>query len=567
MTFRAENGLDYTNPETGTRVNIPAGSVVNAAGKPVTGNVEFVLWEYQKTADFLASGIPMHYKDQQGEFAFNSGGMFDIRLKQHGQELKMAPGQQYEIDIASTHPMTDGRLYYFDETDGQWKYENNLAFSKPGETAPPVIDEATAIRDNSQRRIIKGTGISCLPHIYLPLNEVQNGEYVYAGAPGDANAPAWIQEATRTGYAIAVGQAAIPKWFKSHSELLDEQMLTALEQSRIRIINHHDQLELFFPEDENHVFCELDAFKNGYFEYSKERNKKHFELGGEWDQISIVQQHNEQGPLCLVSLSGKQGLVQFYANLVSSPEHKEFDVEAAFAEYRRQKAARRSKFDKDLARMRKFMYTAPLFQTEKEYCMEATEWMQYFEDNKSAMEQRYGDLIKQGLADTDSKAADTWHDWKKRRKNMKVGTNTVLPKLMRGYAGVTQAFKIFLPKLGLFNLDCIFSYDRIFQGQQSSEVQAEFKTPDGRKIFPQTLTCWEQSTYLFFTWPRENAIPRLPGRKFNLMLTDKQGRSYLVPGEDFAGTDLTGDRCSMTAVEVTERTKTAGGWGELLLNL
>jgi hypothetical protein len=224
------------------------------------------------------------------------------------------------------------------------------------------------------------------------------------------------------------------------------------------------------------------------------------------------------------------------------------------------------KFKNELIRMRKFMYIAPLFQTVKEYCMEEAEWMQYFEDNKALMEQRYGDLIKCGLADQDSKATEAWHDWKKRRKAMKVGTNTLLPKSMRGADAVGNAFKLVLPKLGLHNLDCIFTIDRVFKGQQWSDVETDFRTPEGKKIYPQTLTCWEQNTDLFFTYPHPNAVPRVPGRKFNLMLTDKQGKSYWVPGDRFAGSDLSGDSCSMTVADVTEKTQTAGGWAELLLD-
>ena len=86
VRFAAEEGLRYENPATGTSVFIPANALVQADGKPVSGEVEFELREYRSIPDFLTSGIPMHYADERGQYFFNSGGMFDLRVNQHGEQ-------------------------------------------------------------------------------------------------------------------------------------------------------------------------------------------------------------------------------------------------------------------------------------------------------------------------------------------------------------------------------------------------------------------------------------------------------------------------------------------------
>ena len=68
--FNAEQGLQYQSPTTGTTVKIPANSLVDQDGQPVQGEAELFFREYRTIEEFLASGIPMHYSDSRGPFAF-----------------------------------------------------------------------------------------------------------------------------------------------------------------------------------------------------------------------------------------------------------------------------------------------------------------------------------------------------------------------------------------------------------------------------------------------------------------------------------------------------------------
>ena len=111
VRFQAETGVRYQSPVSGTSVYIPANSLIDANGQPVSGEVELLFREYRSIPDFLALGIPMHYGDERGAFFFNSGGMFEVRVHQYGEDLRMAPGREYDLNFAPTAQLTDASLY------------------------------------------------------------------------------------------------------------------------------------------------------------------------------------------------------------------------------------------------------------------------------------------------------------------------------------------------------------------------------------------------------------------------------------------------------------------------
>ena len=142
VRFAVKTGLDYENPATGTRVQIPASALVDSKGRPVQGVAELTIREYRDIPDFLASGIPMHYADDRGAFFFNSGGMFDVRVTQNGEPLDLAPGQIYDVEFSPTGELTNASVYYFEEKTGVWRYQPNQTVDKKSESSkvnqPPV---------------------------------------------------------------------------------------------------------------------------------------------------------------------------------------------------------------------------------------------------------------------------------------------------------------------------------------------------------------------------------------------------------------------------------------------
>lgn len=111
----------------GTQIEVPAGALVDAEGKPVSGKVDLQYREFHDVADVWLSGIPMTYESEQGPEVFQTAGMMEIRASQNGAPVFIAEGKSLEIEMASFVPdeaeMENGYgLYYFEESSGAWEY-------------------------------------------------------------------------------------------------------------------------------------------------------------------------------------------------------------------------------------------------------------------------------------------------------------------------------------------------------------------------------------------------------------------------------------------------------------
>lgn len=549
VRFAAEQGLRYENPATGTAVFIPANSLVRANGKPASGEVEFELREYRNAADFLASGIPMHYADERGSYFFNSGGMFDLRVNQHGEPLQMAAGQACDVKFTSTHTLTDASLYYFDETKNAWEYRADAAFTNSA--LPPVVMEATAVRDN------RGLQVECLP------NESVAPQGIWA-QPSEDEAANWLHDAIETGYDYAFGKTTMPGWFRKHSNWTNEQLLTGLERSAIRLKRHKDADEMFFPEDVNNVFTELKAFKDCYFIIDNGLgSKKSFtkeEFDSYWERVSVVQQN---GASCYVSFFGKQGLLQFYATLMGSTENEHFDADKVLAEYTHLRNIRQQNFDKIANAWRHFAQTAQMFQEPAEWCMSAPEWFDYFEANLPLMRKRYADLKNQGIADDKDLAINTWRNWGKRVRDIwfdNFRNKRSFDLNMSRNDGLSYALRV--TNFGLYNCDQIY---RLGRGEEVMYVLAAYQSTDGQRVVPKIVSIIDRNNKLYFTLPKAEQIIYAQGRRFDIIVTDVNGRFYRLPGNQYASLNLKDQKShTFTLEDVTERTHTPRDWAELL---
>ena len=189
----------------------------------------------------------MHYADPRGDFFFNSGGMFEVRVDQQGQALELNEGQTMEVNFAATRQLEDASLYYFNEKTGAWEYLPDPAVGQAGQSLPPVVSESIVIRDN--------TG-GCLPD--------------YPDLPAKSDPAEWMQQGVRTGYDLATGKMPMPLWFRKNAQLSYESLLNGLDQGSIRIVRPRDNQELLFPEDITGHNTELQAFKEVYVTRSRD---------------------------------------------------------------------------------------------------------------------------------------------------------------------------------------------------------------------------------------------------------------------------------------------------------
>lgn len=547
VRFSAEEGLRYENPATGTAVYIPAHALRQAGGKPVSGEVEFQLREYRSVADFMASGIPMHYSDERGDFFFNSGGMFDVRVNQHGQPLQMAAGQTCDVRFTSTHSLTQPSLYYFNESSGSWEYQPDPAFAagEGSPARPAIVAEAVAVRDNLGLR-----QKACLPAtLTLPPN---------------ADAAAWMKEAVRTGYDLAFGRTTVPLWFRKNAQYSDARLLDGMEHGLVKLVRHRDVQDMFFPEDLNNVFTELKAFKNCYFICNGDSlNRKSFsdaDLEAYWERFSVVQ---VQGAMCYVSFFGKQGLLQFYATLIGSTTNEDFDAEKVLGEYNRLRVERQQNFEKEVSKWRHFVFMATAFQTPEEWCMEPREWFDFFDANLPLMRQRYAGLVEKGLADNAQLALNAWTEWHNRLLDMRFDQfDNIRPNAgVKTSAGLEYALRV--TNFGLYNCDQIFQLAG--RGQAPVYLVAAYQTADGRKVLPRSVSVMERDSRLFFTLPAVSRMLYSPERKLDIIVTDSEGRFYRLSGDKYIRLPLKNRQSyTFTLEDVSAKTQTPREWASLL---
>ncbi|MCH8330670.1 MAG: OmpA family protein, partial [Bacteroidetes bacterium] len=121
VKFQAEQGTAYRTKRSGTMINIPPNSLIDKDGNQVNGEVELTFTEYRDAADFLLSGIPMDFRKGGEHFVFNSGGMFDVRAFQNGNELTLKEGSDIDVQFVLTSTVPDMNLYYFDDQSNNWR--------------------------------------------------------------------------------------------------------------------------------------------------------------------------------------------------------------------------------------------------------------------------------------------------------------------------------------------------------------------------------------------------------------------------------------------------------------
>jgi hypothetical protein len=112
--FDADSGTVIHRP-SGTHVEIPAGSLVDANGKQVKGRVRARFREFHTGDEIMLSGIPMRVGTDS---CMSSNGMVELRVDQQGNQLSLKPSAQVNIDLAATfEPDASYKLFYLEEDE------------------------------------------------------------------------------------------------------------------------------------------------------------------------------------------------------------------------------------------------------------------------------------------------------------------------------------------------------------------------------------------------------------------------------------------------------------------
>jgi hypothetical protein len=128
--------------ETGSKITIPKGSLVDANGKTVSGKVELEFEEFHDASDIILSGIPMNITTEDGEMgSFESAGMFNISATHEGNEVRIGNNKTVEVEMASFREEEDFNFYEFDKKELKW--------ADKGAAGAPVVNEDKVLLEKS----------------------------------------------------------------------------------------------------------------------------------------------------------------------------------------------------------------------------------------------------------------------------------------------------------------------------------------------------------------------------------------------------------------------------------
>ncbi len=118
--FSADPKLDTCNAERGgtiivpdnVTVTIPASACVNLLNKPCTGKLDVEILVLRKKGDFIAYNLPTTSLDRQ----LVSGGVVSVKIRQNGQEVKLAAGKIIKLryvmaELDNQMQLFEGKIY------------------------------------------------------------------------------------------------------------------------------------------------------------------------------------------------------------------------------------------------------------------------------------------------------------------------------------------------------------------------------------------------------------------------------------------------------------------------
>lgn len=138
VAVNASSPIDVTMSD-GTRVLIPAGTIVDAKGDPVNGEVELRYRGFQEPYEIIASGIPMHVNTPEGVRHMESAGMYEITASVNGQPLALAPGGSITLEPVDPPGPDEGFIsWVLNEQTGQWSPGGTLTLTAPVAPTEPL---------------------------------------------------------------------------------------------------------------------------------------------------------------------------------------------------------------------------------------------------------------------------------------------------------------------------------------------------------------------------------------------------------------------------------------------
>jgi hypothetical protein len=117
---------------SGSRITIPANTLVDSLGNIISGEVTFKYREFLNQKDIFLSGIPMVFDSNGVKMVFESGGMFELLAYQNDKPLFITENKNIKVELASEQVGDNFNIYYYSPEESKWIYKgkDEAGFSK-----------------------------------------------------------------------------------------------------------------------------------------------------------------------------------------------------------------------------------------------------------------------------------------------------------------------------------------------------------------------------------------------------------------------------------------------------
>lgn len=130
---------------SGSRIAIPANSIIDKNGQAIKGEVELKVREFYSTKEILLSGIVMQLGNSM-DSVLSSAGMIDIRAFANEEEVFIAKDKSVKIDLPSYREDVQNYQLFKLENDSAWS--QGTAFEQTKNT---LKDSLIAVSDSTSK--------------------------------------------------------------------------------------------------------------------------------------------------------------------------------------------------------------------------------------------------------------------------------------------------------------------------------------------------------------------------------------------------------------------------------
>lgn len=544
-TFRAEEGLRYVYERSGSVIHIPADALMRADGSPAKGEARLEYREFRDPADFIAFGITMRY----GDGWFDSGGMFEVRVFQGNEELRLPTYKPLEIEFRLTDTLPNLNFYQFQTASGQWVDLGRIDASAP-RLEYQTLNPNNPNTGNAGRRPIRQ---DCFVPFVVKTEPIKDTLKTYFDAmqlgAQLAHSPGALTEFFNTGFV-----EFDKRWRQSNNYKNFQYAGTKYTgtSSYMNLLNNKEFYSVKLKPDQpkvdqntKKVTFEIMDLGNNHPEIRtlKDRHWSFDTRSG--TQKGLTRTHMFLSNWSDMRLEHKGG-AQFRLTIKGRDQYIDMDITAELEGKEKANAAEtyqniQSRYESALNRHRRalddsmafarsnwgyFLAFSKVFMPAEEQCMTLKEWVTHFENNIQVMQMRYDSLWNRPYS------SET-QQWIRRCMSGLPISPTLDPVTPVEVPPFVRVLSV--DGFGVFNCDQI---ERLGNAQP---LIATYVDPSGNAIEAESLSLVDYSINSVLTFP-PNQIAYNPQSKTALLVSAKDGKKYLLRAAQFAALPLKGKK-------------------------